>query len=110
MKLFIRIIFKMFLALTILAGCATTEEIKETDSDELLNQGAALSEEGQYDKAISDYNKVLEINPRFAEAYDNRGHAYSQGKGQLDKAIADFTKAIEINPSYALAYNNRGSA
>jgi ABC-type transport system substrate-binding protein len=33
MKLFFRIIFKIFLILTILIGCATTEEIKETDSD-----------------------------------------------------------------------------
>jgi hypothetical protein len=32
MKLFFQIIFKIFLILTILAGCATTEEIKETDS------------------------------------------------------------------------------
>ena len=38
MKLFFRIIFKIFLILSILAGCATTEEIKETDSDALLNR------------------------------------------------------------------------
>ena len=31
MKLFFRIIFKIFLVLTILIGCATTEEIKQTD-------------------------------------------------------------------------------
>ena len=49
MKLFFWIVFKIFLILTILAGCATTEEIKETDSDALLNQGIALLEEGQYD-------------------------------------------------------------
>ena len=38
MKLFSRIIFKIFLILTILAGRAATAEIKETDSDALLNQ------------------------------------------------------------------------
>ena len=63
----------------------------------------------QYDKAISDYTKAIEINPRFAEAYYNRGLAYGK-KGQYDKAISDYTKAIEINPRFAEAYNNRGDA
>ncbi len=44
MKLFFRIIFKIFLILTILAGCATTEEIKETDSDALLTQGINMQQ------------------------------------------------------------------
>jgi tetratricopeptide (TPR) repeat protein len=65
--------------------------------------------QGQYDQAITDYNKAIEINPRYAEAYNNRGGTYSQ-IGQYDQAISDCTKAIEINPRYADAYNNRGNA
>jgi len=76
MKLFFRIIFKIFLILTILAGRATTKEIKETDSGALLNQRIALLEEGQYDLSINYFNKAIEINPRFAEAYNNRAFAY----------------------------------
>jgi len=110
MKIFFRIIFKIFLILTFLAGCATTEEIKETDSDALLNQGIALLQDDQYDLSINYFNKVIEINPRYADAYSIRGVAYGMGKGQYDKAISDFNKAIEINPKYAKAYNNRGNA
>ena len=109
MKLFFRIIFKIFLILTILIGCETTEEINETDSDALLNQGIAFGKEGQYDRAIAYFNKALNINPRSAEAYNNRGIAYDY-KGQYDKAITDYSQAIEINPWYSGAYNNRGFA
>ena len=77
MKLFFRFIFKTVLILTILAGCATTEEIKETDPHVLLIQGNALFLDGQYDRAIAFLNKAIEINPRLAEAYYNRGLAYA---------------------------------
>ena len=61
---------------------------------------------GQYDKAIADFNKAIEINPRFAGFYNNRG-LVNEEKGQYDKAISDYNKAIEINPRFAEAYNNR---
>ena len=64
---------------------------------------------GQYDQAIADYNEDIEINPRDAVAYYNRGIAYGL-HGQYDQAIADYTKAIEINPRDADAYYNRGNA
>ena len=109
MKLFHRYIFKIFLILTILAGWATAEGIKETESNELLNQGIASFKKGQYDQSIAYLNKAIEINPEFAEAYNNRGFSYAM-KGQYDKAVADCTKAIEINLEYASAYSNRGVA
>jgi hypothetical protein len=49
MKLFSRINIIIFLILAILIGCEITE------SDELLNQGIALLEEGEYDRAIADF-------------------------------------------------------
>ena len=107
MNLFFQIIFKIFLILTIFVGCASTEEIKGTDPDALLDQGIALLEEDQYDRSITYFNKAIEINPRFAKAYNNRGIAYG-GKGQYDKAISDFNKTLEINPRIAEAHYNRG--
>jgi len=64
---------------------------------------------GQYDQAIADYNKDIEINPRDAVAYYNRGIVYGLS-GQYDQAIADYTKAIELNPKDSDSYYNRGNA
>ena len=72
-----------------------------------LNRGNSFCRKGKYDWAISDYNKALELNPKFTEAYYNRGLAY-YGKGEYDNAIRDFDKALEISPVFAEAYNNRG--
>ena len=109
MKSFFRATFKIILILTILAECATTEEIKETDPVKLLNQGIALGREGQYDLSIAFFNKAIEINPSCAEVYYNRGLSY-KNKGHHFKAISDYTKAIELSPMYYAAYNNRGNA
>ena len=62
-----------------------------------------------YTSAISDYTKAIELDPQYADAYNNRGAS----KGRLKDyqgAIADFTKTIEINPQYVDAYLNRGVA
>ena len=72
-------------------------------------RGNVYHDKGEYDRAIADYTKALEINPRDAVAYNNRGIAY-RAKGDNESAIADYSKAIEMNPRDAVAYNNRGIA
>ena len=61
---------------------------------------------GDFDRAIADFNRAIELKPDYAEAYNNRGNAYSD-KGDFDHAIADFSKAIELKPDFPIAYNNR---
>ena len=71
------------------------------------NRGAAYERKGDIDKAIADFTKAVEVNPKSARAYDFRGALYSK-RNERDLAIADFEKAIAINPKYVNAYNNRG--
>ena len=63
----------------------------------------AYGNKGEHDKAIADYTEAIRLNPKYAEAYYNRGVAY-EDKGEHDKAIADFTEAIRLDPKYAKAY------
>ena len=63
----------------------------------------------EYDEAIEHYTTVIEVNPEYAKAYNNRAIAYRH-KGDFDTSIQDCNKAIDLKPDFAQAYNNRGTA
>jgi tetratricopeptide (TPR) repeat protein len=63
----------------------------------------------EYDRAIADFNQALLLNPKYAEAFYNRGIAYYDKK-EYDRAIADYNQALLLNPKDAEAFNNRGIA
>ncbi len=66
-------------------------------------------ERTQYNhKAIEHFTKAIQLDPDYAESYNNRGVAYDFG-GDYDAAIEDYTQAIKLNPRLAEAYNNRGN-
>jgi len=61
------------------------------------------------DVAIADYNRTLELNPKNATAYYNRGIA-KQVSCDIDGAIADYNRALELNPKDRTALLNRSDA
>jgi TonB family protein len=65
------------------------------------------SSKGEYDLAVSDYNKAIELNPKDPAAYLNRGRVYSDRKS-YDLAILDYDKTIELDPKDSTAYFKRG--
>jgi beta-lactamase regulating signal transducer with metallopeptidase domain/lipoprotein NlpI len=79
------------------------------DATTYLNHGLAKSDRGDFDGAITDYDKAIGLNPNYAFAYANRGSAKSS-KGDLDGAIADLDKALTLKPNWADAYFGRGAA
>ena len=73
------------------------------------NLGTEALEKEDYDLAITCFTEAIRLDPRMAEAYNNRAYAYSE-KGDYDQAIADLTEAIRLDPNLAAAYDNRGRA
>jgi serine/threonine protein kinase/WD40 repeat protein/tetratricopeptide (TPR) repeat protein len=63
---------------------------------------------GEWDKALAEYNKAIELHPKHAGLWNDRGNAYHALR-QYDKAIADYSKAIELDPKLASAWSNRGA-
>lgn len=70
------------------------------------NRGNAYVAEGEYDRAIQDYDQAIKVNPNYAKAFNNRGVAYAR-KGQHDLAVRDFNEAVKLDPDYAVAFANR---
>lgn len=66
----------------------------------------AFKELGDYDSALEDYTRALELVPD-AYWFNRRGLAYEETK-QFEQAAADYARAIELDPAWAIAYNNRG--
>ena len=62
-------------------------------------EGLNLYQKGRIDDAIAKFDEAIEISPREAEPYFNRGNAY-YAKGEFNKAILDFNKAMEIDPTF----------
>jgi len=70
--------------------------------------GASNAGLKQYDVALENYKKALEIKPDYAEVYFNMGVTLKD-KGDLNAAIDCYKQAIIIKPNYAAAYNNMGN-
>ena len=56
-------------------------------------------------RALDDYHKVADLNPRHFHAHQNMG-AMLQILGRHDDAVEAFRRAIEINPKFVAAYSS----
>jgi tetratricopeptide (TPR) repeat protein len=88
------------------------EEVTAPPSPDILaadyhHRAAIYFHMGEYDKAIQEYGKALELDPAYFPAYYDRGLAYAQ-RQQYAEASADFSQVIALNPQHADAYYNRG--
>jgi tetratricopeptide (TPR) repeat protein len=100
-----------FLRLALMDVGVKAPEVQVTTKpkpDDLYLQAVAKYNKGDYRGAIATYSKIIQVNPKNAKAYINRGSAKAQIK-DYKGAIADFDKALALNPKEALAYANRGA-
>ena len=60
------------------------------------------------DKALSAYDKVINLNPNSVPTYNNRA-AVKSNLGKYEEALTDYNQAIRLKPDFAEAYTNRGN-
>jgi len=87
------------------------EELKETlaSNQERLkkekvlfhyNLGVAYTQAGDYEAAISEYEKALKIDPDDANSHYNLGIIYDDYRKDPQKAIAHYQRFLELNPDF----------
>jgi Flp pilus assembly protein TadD len=93
-----------------LAACGTAAPAEEPEAaKEHFELGNDYSQNGEFEKAVEEYKKVLELEPQDVDAISNLGVAY-YNLGQLDEAIEQYSKAIEIAPEDADIHSNLAAA
>ena len=73
------------------------------------NRGLAWHSKGDLEKAKSDYDQSIAIDPTFAPSYGQRGKIFSQNQ-DYDRALSDFDQAIRLKPDSPFSplwYGNR---
>ncbi|MBC8100783.1 MAG: tetratricopeptide repeat protein [Armatimonadetes bacterium] len=60
--------------------------------------------------ALNDINKAIELDPKSADYWKNRGVLYLMLTNKVSEAIADLTRAVELDPNFIDAYVFRCNA
>ena len=90
------------------ASFASTETKAEDDVQAHIKKGDDYYDKRELEKAIEEYTKAIELDPKNAEAYRGRGNSYRRLFKDTE-ALADLNKAIQLNPKDSTAYRGRGS-
>lgn len=87
-------------------------ELNPNYVEALFIRGQCLFLKGDRDRALLDYDKVIELAPNtrgIERVYNNRS-VIRISKGDTEGAVKDAEKALEVNPNFADSLSNRGLA
>lgn len=73
----------------------------------LYNEATGLTRAFKLEEALEKYTQVLEFDPSYAKALNNRGVVYKK-LGRYAEAVDDYTAAIDLEPSAVRYYNRAG--
>lgn len=79
----------------------------DADAISHFNQAERYFKQGKYHDAIAEYQRTVELAPRFSNAYVNIAYCYEKLRDR-GKAVEYYRKAIEIDPRDRQAYRFLG--
>ncbi len=71
-------------------------------------RGKAYAQKNDTDHAMADYNQAIELNPKYALAYIERGGTYMWSRKDYGAALRDLDAAIKLDPNNPTAWAYRG--
>lgn len=72
------------------------------------NLGDLYARHREFDKAVEEFKKSIELKPNYGDAYHNLANVYRQQQKD-DLALENYQKAIELNPNLWQSYQNIGA-
>ena len=93
----------------VVGDCFPDEPIYTPDMPQYhCNEGDSYYGRKQYGLALASYQKALEIDPSYDNAYYGLAFTY-RAQGRLDMAIANYSEVIRLSPEYAQPYASRAA-
>jgi tetratricopeptide (TPR) repeat protein len=71
-------------------------------------RGQACSKLQDYDNALVDYNKSIDLNDEFSKSYAGRGSVF-YAKENYKQALKDYNRALELDPDNPQMYGSIGN-
>ena len=81
------------------------DTVRPTIPDILWNRGVAYDNLAEWDKAIADYDRALEIEPDHANVLTNRGYT-SLKRQDYAQSLSDLKRALLFDPDLRQAHLN----
>lgn len=92
----------LFIFLVVLSGgTASAQTLKD-----YFDQAQQLYDKGEYRKSIKLFEKVVDLDPNFAPAFNALGLGHLGIDDPIEDVVWFFKVAIDIDPNYAEAYSN----
>jgi protein O-mannosyl-transferase len=85
-----------------------TLRLNSEDPDNLYNIGNAFAKRGNWDEAIRNYSRALQIAPGQRDVLNNLGFAFAKEK-RYAEAVTNFLAVLKLEPASAGAHNNLAS-
>lgn len=85
----------------------SADEAENKNIDRYLKRGISRVDRQDYDGALADFSKVIELDPQNSEAYRQRAYLY-QNQSKYAEANADYDKALELAPGSGEVLSDRG--
>ncbi len=85
----------------------TPGALKDAKADEIYDAGIAAYRSQNYEMAAQLLRRVVEMEPKHKNAWNDLGQAYI-AMNRLDEAIPALQKQVEAEPFHPYAYNNLG--
>ncbi len=83
----------------------TDKSDKSLDPRYFYNQAVMLIQKQQYEEAIVDFKRAIQLKPDYLNAIIGLGAMY-QNVGEYEAAIEEYKNALIINPEHSGTHNN----